>query len=860
MQEGAAYCRIILERGKPLDFIYLDVNEAFEKLTGLKNVLGKRVTEVIPGIEKFHPELFEIYGRVALGGRPENFEIHFQPSGAWFSISVYSPSREYFVAVFADISERKRFEQALRESEERYRVIVENCNDLICEIDLDGRYTYLSPNYPAILGYEPAGLLNTNALDLVHPDDLAQVRRKLVLPMSTFIFRHRHRDGSWRWFESTGQHFKNSSGQTRSIVTSRDITGRRETERRLQQLSRATEQSPVSVVITDLNGNIEYVNPKFTQVTGYSCEEAIGKNPSILKSGELAPEVYNDLWQTIKAGGEWHGEFHNRKKNGELFWESASISPITDCDGNVTHFVAVKEDITESRKALMEIKESEERFRQLAENIQGVIWMITPDSSKVLYISPAYEQVWGRSCQSLYDAPMGWLDAIHPEDRERVRENRAAKSVSGSFDEQYRIVRPDGSIRWIHDRSFVIRDASGTVCRIAGIAEDITERKRLDEQVLRTQRMECIGTLAGGVAHDLNNILAPILMAVDVLREDVTPAEHQAVLATIEDCARRGASVVSQVLTFARGVEGDRSPLQLRHLAKDVEKMIRETFPKLITIVNRVPATLWTVNGDATQLHQVLLNLCINARDAMPRGGALTISGENVELDEIQASMIPEASPVSYAVVEVSDTGIGIPPDIIGKIFDPFFTTKEFGKGTGLGLSTLIGIVKSHGGFVTVKSALNKGATFKVFLPACGDEGLAPAPAKPAQSPQGAGETILVVDDESSIRGIAGKVLTHNGYKVLTATNGVDAISCYVKHLADIKVVITDVMMPMLDGVNLARALVKMNPGVKVIASTGQGAEARQSEFKELGVKVILQKPYVTEKLLSALHEIIHEQ
>jgi signal transduction histidine kinase/ActR/RegA family two-component response regulator len=414
-------------------------------------------------------------------------------------------------------------------------------------------------------------------------------------------------------------------------------------------------------------------------------------------------------------------------------------------------------------------------------------------------------------------------------------------------------------MRWIRDRVFQIRDGEGNSNRVAGIAEDITERKQMDDQVLRSQRMESIGTLAGGVAHDLNNILAPIVMAAEVMRRETDPEARDYILGIIEESAKRGADIVQQVLTFARGTDGERTILQLRHLVIDLEKMMRETFPRLITIVNKVPRNLRTVTGDATQLHQVLLNLCINARDAMPHGGALTISGRNAELDDNDAARTPDAEPGSYTVVEVTDTGMGIPKDIIGKIFDPFFTTKEVGKGTGLGLSTLIGIVKSHHGFVTVDSQVGKGTTFKVYLPANTADATELGQQQSPSIPVGTAETILIVEDESAIRNITENILKKSGYKVLAASNGAEAVSVYAAHCAEIKVVLTDVMMPMLDGVNLARVIKKMNPSARVIATTGQPPETHREELGDLGVEVILQKPYSANKLLTILHKMIQE-
>jgi CheY-like chemotaxis protein len=347
------------------------------------------------------------------------------------------------------------------------------------------------------------------------------------------------------------------------------------------------------------------------------------------------------------------------------------------------------------------------------------------------------------------------------------------------------------------------------------------------------------------------------MMSAQILH-DIVPPDSRSLTSAIEEAAQRGSDIVKQVLTFARGIEGERVSLQPRHLIREVQEIIQETFARSITVRSNAPRDLWTITGDSTQVHQILLNLSINARDAMPDGGLLRIDAENLTVDECDTAMHPDCKPGHYVVISVTDTGTGIPPNIIDKIFDPFFTTKEIGKGTGLGLSTVIGIAKGHGGFVKVYSELGKGTSFRVYLPASPDaKALAPAKAHTV-SPTGNGEWILIADDESAVRKITETMLRRNGYNVLAAADGVDALSIYAERRADIRIVITDVMMPLLDGTKLTRALRKMNNDVAIIAATGQADEFRQSELRQLGVKTVLIKPYRTDKLLTALHETLN--
>ena len=609
MIEGFALCEIICDaEGKPSDYRFLRINAAFEEILGMKAeaVIGRTVRELFPEIE---PWWIETYGRIALTGGKTRFEHYFPPLQKHFEVTAYSPRRGEFAVVFCDITTRKKAELDLCASERRYRLVVENCADVLLEVDGQRRFLYLSPNFSSIFGYEPREVLGMHALDLMHPADRAATLtdRPFGSEIRNLVFRHRHKNGSWLWVEMNGREFETPSGKQRGVC----------------------------------------------------------------------------------------------------------------------------------------------------------------------------------------------------------------------------------------------------------ILRDITKQRAADEQILRSQRMESIGTLASGVAHDLNNILAPILMSASILQDRVSP-DLRSLIAAIMESAQRGADIVRQVLTFARGLEGERINLQLRHLIKEVVEITRETFPKSITIRSGVPKDLWTVIGDSTQLHQVLLNLFINARDAMPNGGQLTVRAENQVLDADYAALPSDARPGQYVVVSVADSGTGISPKVIDKIFDPFFTTKEVGKGTGLGLSTVIGIVRNHGGFVKVYSELGRGSTFKVHLPANPGGTPGSQPSGQSELAFGKGEWVLLADDEPLIRRITAEMLTRNGYNVLIATDGIDAISIYAQHMKEIKVVLTDLMMPLLDGVALTRALKKMDPNVRIVASTGQADDPRRPEFERLGIKAFLLKPYVAEKLLSAIHEAIH--
>jgi len=418
-------------------------------------------------------------------------------------------------------------------------------------------------------------------------------------------------------------------------------------------------------------------------------------------------------------------------------------------------------------------------------------------------------------------------------------------------------VTKDGEAIIVAGSWTLVRDQEDRPRSILIINTDITEKKHLEAQLLRSQRMESLGTLAGGIAHDLNNVLTPILMAAQLLQTKPLADEAMKWLKTIETSVKRGTGMIKQVLTFARGVEGERCAIQVRHLIAELEKIMQDTFPRSIQIGTHLPKDLWTIIGDSTQLYQVLLNLSVNARDAMPDGGRLQIEAGNLLLDEPDLMRRPGAKPGPYVVLSVSDTGTGIPPHAIDKIFDPFFTTKEAGKGTGLGLSTAMGIVKSHGGFMNVYSEVGKGTQFMFYLPAEETASTRRAEEERPELPKGNGEFVLVVDDEGTILEMTKATLETYGYRVLTAKDGTEALASCAQHRKAISVVVTDMMMPFMDGPATIRALRKLDPAIKVIAVSGLTGNKNRAGVADTGSTLFLQKPYTTEQLLHALHETL---
>lgn len=519
-------------------------------------------------------------------------------------------------------------------------------------------------------------------------------------------------------------------GERRLLLIGRDITAERESRERLDVLDAALQATPSAWVVTDVRGVIEWVNPAFTKISGYTLAEAVGRTPSLLKSGRHTAGFYGNIWQTLAEGRTWQGEICNRHRNGGLYHERMTALPVRDADGKTVHYVAIK--------------------------------------------------------------------------------------------------------------------------------EDITERRELEKQLARSQRLESIGLIASGIAHDLNNMLAPIMLAVNLIKDTHRDRETVELLDMMKSAAQRGAGVVKQVLTFARGVEGERVQIDVRPLLKELGQLARETFPRSIRIVLDLPDSELLVEGDVTQLHQVLLNLAVNARDAMPEGGVLTLAARRVVLDE--AAVRPAAGMRAGAFVRLAviDTGTGIPPEVVEQIFEPFYTTKPRGKGTGLGLSSAYGIVRSHGGFIEVRSAVGVGTEFGVVIPAVSRVPTGTEDSLTPSSPLvGAGRRVLVVDDEEIIRVVSGQLLRKRGFVPVAAEEGAAGLRALRTDPAGFSAAIIDLMMPGMSGYKLARELRQVAPTLPIIVASGMVGAVEAGDEREvltaLGVRSVLKKPFTEADLMAAL-------
>lgn len=608
--------------------------------------------------------------------------------------------------------------------------------------------------------------------------------------------------------------------------------------------------------VADFDSRLTLVNPAWTATLGWTAEE--------LTTRPMIDFIHPDDHAATLArrqrvyAGESLVRFQNRyrRSDGEYRWFQWS----SQADVAAREVFSVARDVTELRRQEASLQASEERFRLLSRATTDAIWDWDPQTS-TLWWSDSFLSVFGHDPQTPQPSLAAWQSLVHPDDRARVMTSiQGAMADPGvtTYSTEYRFRRANGTWADVLDHGHVIRDAAGRPVRMVGGMSDWTDRKRMEADMLRAQRLDSIGTLAGGIAHDLNNVFAPMMMAVELLKDDIVSEDGRAMIATLDTSLQRGAGLVRQVLMFARGAHGQRVVVSPTLLAGEVERMMQDTFPKSLTIRTTVGADVPMLMGDPTQLHQVLLNLCVNARDAMPDGGTLTLDVERHTVDEAFAAMTVGAGPGVYVRVCVTDSGVGILPEARDRLFEPFFTTKKQGEGTGLGLSTAMAIVRSHQGFLTVESERGKGSRFCAYLPAGEDpDGRSADTAVSAALPHGHGELILVVDDEESIRLIATEVLQRHGYRVIVARHGAEGAALFASRQTDIAAVITDLSMPVMDGQTLILSLASLDAGVRIIASSGRTEAAEMPEAVAAYVRAFIPKPYTASKLLTTLHEIL---
>jgi PAS domain S-box-containing protein len=620
----------------------------------------------------------------------------------------------------------------------------------------------------------------------------------------------------------------------------------------LADLKFALDEAAI-VATTDQTGRITYVNDKFCEISKYDREELLGQDHRIINSNYHPTEFIRNIWTTIAGGNVWHGELRNRAKDGSIYWVDTTIVPFVDEKGKPFQYTAIRYEITERKLA-------EERIRQQAELLNKThdAVIVCDLNYRIIYWNKGAENMYGWDTAEIIGSNIA--EVLFLGGHGELEAMRSDFEDAGVWSGEAKRRSKDNAEVNVKARWTLVTGEHGEPDYILIVHTDVTEQKRAEEHLLRAQRMESIGTLAGGIAHDLNNILSPIMMAVEMMQLEDPSAEQVRWLGMIKENTERGADLVKQVLTFARGLGGERVCVQVKHVIKDLIKVLGETFPKNIHVKFEIDPDLWPVSADPTQIHQVIMNVCLNARDAMPNGGTLKISAENIEIDENYAQLNPSAKPGTYIVIIIEDTGTGMSAEVMGRIFDPFYTTKEVGKGTGLGLSTTHSIVNSHGGFLNVYSEPGKGAKFSIYLPSLDAGAKTDVERDRAAFPRGSGELILVVDDETNIREITKATLEKFGYRVMTATDGADAIGAYAQHKGDIALILTDMAMPLLDGPGAIRAIRRADPTIKIVGMSGILNSEQTAELENLSVTHFLTKPFTAERLLTTVADILKNQ
>ncbi|TGL64899.1 ATP-binding response regulator [Leptospira sarikeiensis] len=531
-------------------------------------------------------------------------------------------------------------------------------------------------------------------------------------------------------------------------------------------------------------------------------------------------------------------------------------------------------EIEERKKAERLNREGEELFKELTDAIHEVFWMTSLSKNELVYISQGYEQVWGRSRESLFKNPISWLECIHPEDRDRVFNSAKTKQVTGEYREEYRIIRPDGQIRWIRDKAFPVKNERGETVRIAGVAEDITEHKvkeaqlkdtekkraELEEQLIQAQKLESLGTLASGIAHDFNNILSIIMGHTSVIENNKSnPEKFSQHISALHTATQRGASLVRQLLTFARKTEFNLELAHINDIVLEISKLISQTFPKSIRLFTDLSENLPMVKVDTNQIHQVLLNLCVNARDAMSEGGILNVETFLVNAENIKIGYSKSISD-QYVLLRISDSGSGMSEKTKQRIFEPFFTTKDIGKGTGLGLALAYSVVENHKGWIEVESELGQGTTFFVFLPV--PKETTEIKIKPSFSEPGAirgDESILVIEDEELLRNMLGDLLESKGYKAFLAADGEDGVEQFLLRHSEISLVLTDLGLPKFGGEEVIKRIRAIHSSVKIVLASGFMEPELKVSLKDFGVSYFVQKPYLGTEILSCIRSALDQ-
>jgi PAS domain S-box-containing protein len=679
--------------------------------------------------------------------------------------------------------------------------------------------------------------------------------------------RYVHKNGNLIWANLSVTMPRDENGIPQDIIgMAEDITERKKGEEKSRLLAAIVESSQDAIIGKTLDGIITSWNFGAEAIYGYTASEMVGRSISLLIPPGNDEEMQKILDEIRSGNYVENYEALRRKKNGQDIQISLNVSPIRDSKGNVVAASTIGRDISN-------LKKMETNLLAAAELAKLGYWEYDVDSGNFTFSDQYFRLIHGSSTAkqggNIMSAEEFAKKLVYPADSFLVAEalQKAIKSPDPNFSitQEARVYRDNGDLANVTVMIKLLKDQSGRTYKIYGANQDITERKRAEEtkrdleaQLHQAQKLESVGTLASGIAHDFNNILGIILghsSLLERLREDSNM--HSESVAAIMKATQRGASLVKQLMLFARKAEPLLESVKINNIIGELTKLMQETFPKTIAISTSLQQDLPTIVADAGQIHQVLLNLFVNARDAMPSSGTLSISTRTIDGKAV-SSRFSRATARQYVQIEVTDTGIGMDEATRQRIFEPFFTTKAPGRGTGLGLSVVFGIVEHHNGFIDVRSIPGKGTSFTVYLPiAERAPEIGQRVRKSIEEIPGGTETILVIEDEEMLRSLAKGILVSKGYKVLIAEDGMQGVEMYQSHQKEIAVVLSDVGLPLLSGPDVFRKIREINPEAKVILASGFFDPETKSEMFKAGLKNFIQKPYMHDEVLQKIREVI---
>ena len=786
-----------------------------------------------------------------------------QTSGGW-----------RITGVSTDITARKLAESALAESESRYRSLTEHSTDLLFVLDDAGRIVYGSPSVERLLGYTPGALHGQVALDLVHPEDrdemATQLQRRIMQPdcpiESTPPYRYRAQDGTWRYLESTATNLLDNPTVRGVVINSREVSERVRMEADLRYTMAHARCILWHAEIEDLEGRELHWRMSLTEPAAaqrfFPLDVPTGKSyfqvwfESRLDGDRERSDAYGEA--EVRAGRSFRQEFRCRDATGAVRWlrEDVRVEPLAPGRWKAA---GVCTDVTEQREAEAALREREELLRLVSEAANDVIWSWDFSTGAFSHYGAIQAVLGGEPNDSSQDYEW-WKARLHPEDQERVTSSflAALEGPDSRWSSEYRFRKPDGTYSVLLDRAYCVRDNEGKPRRIVGAMMDVTRHRDAEERLHEAQKMEAVGRLAGGVAHDFNNMLAVINGYCELLLANrELPALARRPLEEVSKAGARAASLTRQLLAFGRKQLVTPEAVDLAEVVGSIHQMLRALIGEHIRFEVSIHGMPGCVFADRGQLEQALVNLVVNARDAMPRGGRLSLEVREVEISESPADRPGELTPGAYVLLTVSDTGAGIPEEVLSHIFEPFFTTKAVGEGTGLGLATVYAIVQQCDGHVEVDSRPEYGTTFRIYLPRMQD----PAPrfvgGTYAQMPPQGTETVLVVEDEPMLRQLVADVLQNAGYRLLLAANRKEALVRAEEHTEPIHLLLTDVVMPGGSGRELAQELTAKRPGIAVLYMSGHTDDAILQYGISAAEVDFLQKPFTPSELTVKVRSVL---